>query len=280
MTNDPDETLLRPRGGEPARPGPVVPADAWNNIDAWNNTAAWRGPDTAPHQPSQPSPPAEGDVRPPSADDQPRPRTTVVEAEDRVHRPHAAQGPLRRTAPERPAPIVPVEEEPSKTQRVGLALLTTTLLSVVAMVIPTLLVPTEASTSRAVSVAHGPLPRKAEIAKLPDAVGDLRRDARANTSPLPYNHVDRGVYADSQGARALVLHTQKAKVDDLEDLDRRMGLQAARFGRISCGRRYDGLQCTMLLDGGTLTASTNDRAWEPETLAAVVRQAYASLPQD
>lgn len=152
------------------------------------------------------------------------------------------------------------------------------LVAALGLLVPTWFSPAETPTGRAISVAHGPLPRRADGARLPDSVGDLRRDAPP-PSVLPYGQVDRATYADGRGGRRLTLLAQRADVRSLEELDQRSGMQASRFGRVSCGQRYDALQCTMLLEGGTLSATTSDPAWRAEDLSGVVRQAYAQLPQ-
>ncbi|GAB3704566.1 hypothetical protein [Mariniluteicoccus flavus] len=240
--NDPEATRLRPRTTG-ARPG-AVPPDAWENRAAWGRQA-------------------------------PEGRSGLPE-HSRVA-PPAGEGPQRSTARERPLAEAPLPEQAPVPQRVGMLLGAVSVLAALALLVPVWLTPAETATGRAISVAHGPAPHRAERAKLPAAVGDVRRDPAGDSAGLPFGQVDRALFVDPGGRPVRVL-TQRIEVASLEEYDRRTGMQSRRFGRVSCGQRYDALQCTMLLDGGTISATTVDQRWQAEELAGFVRQAYAQLP--
>lgn len=259
--SDLEATQLRPR---PTPQRGAVPTGAWDNI------AAWVSPSEA--EASTASSAADAD-EPQAA----RPSRSLGD-QSAARSPANTTGPRRSAAPAPPAAARDKSRvwRPSKTQVAAGVLVG---LTVVALIIPTLLSPAETATGRAITVAHGPLPRRAEAAKLPAGIGDLRRDAGADAPALPFGQVDRAQYVDGQNARRVIVLAQRVDVRSLEEYDQRQGMQATRFGRVSCGRRAEALQCTMLLDGGTLSATTIAPAWQPEDLARFVRQAYAGLPQ-
>lgn len=270
---DPEATVLRPRA-TPRRGD--VPSGAWDNVGAW-----------APQPPAGSEGQRASTRSARSADDRQRASTRSAGSANEVRFARAANearsaratgeaGPRRTTTPERPTDR---REAVPTVSRARLGVGVVVALTVLALVIPTLLSPSEQATGRAISVAHGPLPRRADAARLPASVGDLRRDASADSPTLPFGQVDRAQYADAQNGRRVIVLTQKADVRSLEDYDQRQGMQASRFGRVSCGRRNEALQCVMLLEGGTLSATTIAPAWQPEDLARLVRQAYAGLPQ-
>lgn len=154
----------------------------------------------------------------------------------------------------------------------------TAVMAVLSLLIPTWLTPAESPTGRALSAPQGPAHRTARGAHLPATLGELHRDPAGDKWPTVPGQVDRALYVDAAGARATTVLAQTSDLTALDDYEKLTQMPGERFGQVSCGRRYDGLQCAMLLRGGLLSATTIDPAWQPDALAQVVRQAYATLP--